>query len=266
MQKTRILLALAATASIAASAQAAVILSDNFDSYANQAAFEVVWPATVAGAPGLLSTDQANSAPNSVSIPSNGSTATRRSRATFAETAFDQYNDVVWSFDFYDTDIAQSPRQYANLHDSLAPGATNQLVSMGMNNNQTTAANGGNLYMARILGYTPEDTGGTSGSYFKLNDFAGATRTVGWHNLKVIIGTDDGLSTDYAFYVDNVLVETVDNIGSAASIRSYDNIVIGSGVSATSGAYYDNVSLSVVPEPTSVALIGLAGLAIKRRR
>lgn len=266
MRHSSLVLTTLAAASLAASAQAAVVVSDNFDSYADQTALETVWPSISANGAVLLTTDQASSPTKSVSSPINTGAATRRSRTTFAETTYDIWNDVVWSFDFYDADITLNPRQYSNLQDTTAPGGTNQLISMGMNNNQTLSANGGNLYMARILGYTPEDTGGTSGSYFKLNDFAGATRSVGWHNLKVVIGTDDGLSTDYAFYVDNVLVETVDNVGTAASIRSYDNIAIGSGVSATGGAFYDNVYLAVVPEPTSLALLGLAGIALKRRR
>ncbi|CAN5599848.1 hypothetical protein BH09PLA1_BH09PLA1_31590 [soil metagenome] len=40
------------------------------------------------------------------------------------------------------------------------------------------------------------------------------------------------------------------------------------GANAVNNAHmwYDNVSVSVVPEPTSAGLIGLAGLALKRRR
>ena len=44
------------------------------------------------------------------------------------------------------------------------------------------------------------------------------------------------------------------------------NITLGSGLSATAGAFYDNVSLAVVPEPASLVTLGLAGLAFKRRR
>ena len=69
-----------------------------------------------------------------------------------------------------------------------------------------------------------------AGAYFKLNDFGVTARSTGWHNLKVVMSTDDGLSTDYEFYVDNVFAERVSNVGTAASIRSYDNITIGSGL------------------------------------
>ena len=71
--------------------------------------------------------------------------------------------------------------------------------------------------------------------FFKLNDFASsrpgrsARTTSMWS-----ISTDDGLSTDFAFYVDDVLAERVSNVGTAATIRSFDVIRIGSGLSNSS--------------------------------
>ena len=129
--------------------------------------------------------------------------------------------------------------------------------------------------MARILGYLPATgadlDGGpnetqtansgvnNSGMYFKLNDFGAAgLRSAGWHNLKVVLTTDDGLSTDYEFYVDNVLAERVSNIGTAATLRSYDNIRIGSGVSSTQAAYYDNMSVEFIPAAMN-PVVGLQG-------
>ncbi len=96
---------------------------------------------------------------------------------------------------------------------------------------------------------------------------------MGWHNLKAVITTADGVSTNYAFYVDNQLAERVSNIGGAGTLRSYDNIRIGSGLSnGSTEAYFDNMVLSydpvVVPEPltSSLALIACCGLAAIRRR
>lgn len=257
---------------VAPAARAELPGVDTFDTYTTQAEFEAVWPGISATGPGLLSNAQSVTAPNSVHIPSEGAAATRRSRDTFDETGTIGVGDkIIWSFDFYDEAPTAIFRNFSNLQDSTAPSATNQLISMGINNNQTLAANGGARYMARILGYTPEDVGGASGSYFKLNDFEGTgTRSLGWHNLRVELTTDDGASTDYAFYVDDALAETVDNVGTAASIRSFDNITIGSGISSANGAYYDNMRLQFVPvpEPTAVAFGALAatGLLARRRR
>ncbi|MEX2309031.1 MAG: PEP-CTERM sorting domain-containing protein [Pirellulales bacterium] len=266
-------------------AQAATILFDNFDTYADQAAFQAAWPpiGTVAPISADLSTAQSVTAPNSVEVDGTATSSQQRNQRIFGETGTGSATEkVVWSFDFYDSNAAASPyRQYSNLQDTTAPGGTNQLLSMGLNNNQTSANSGGNYYMARILGYNPtavadpdggpvESVGG-AGAYFKLNDFGVGLRSTGWHRLKVAISSDDGVSTDYSFFVDGLLAELVSNVGGAGTLRSYDNIRIGSGVSnANNAAYYDNewVRRVPIPEPTTFALLGLGliGFGFARRR
>ncbi|MEO6035477.1 MAG: hypothetical protein ABIQ35_09500, partial [Verrucomicrobiota bacterium] len=181
---------------------AAILVQDNFDGYADQAAFQAAWPLVTASS-GILVTTNAVSLPNSISYDITG---TQRNGRSFTESGNpSQLNAITFSFDFYDSDAALNPyRQFANLQDGTAPGSYGQLVSMGLNNNQISTANGGNFYMARILGYTPTDTGGASGSYFKLNTNPLLLRTTGWHNLGVVI-TD----VDFKFYVDGSLAETV---------------------------------------------------------
>ena len=153
---------------------------------------------------------------------------------------------------------------------------------MGFNNNQTGGNSGGQFYMARIsrLHRAHDSRSGRRSSrkrrrlwhLFKLNGLRPGARSLGWHNLKVILSTDDGLRTDYDFYVDNVLAERVSNIGTAASIRSYDNIALGSGLSNGGvEAFVDNMSLDVtqaIPEPASLGLVAIAclGLVAGRRR
>jgi hypothetical protein len=252
-----------------------VIINDSFDTYADQAAFEAVWVPIGGGTPvgslgvigGTLSTEFASSPTFSVKNESpaafvppepTSSAYSQRNQVTFTETTISTSLGIRFSFDFYDVAPTVSPyRQYANLQDGASPTATNQLVAMGLNNNQLAGANGGNRYMARILGYNPADegeTGGAAGSFFKFNDYGDAgLRSEGWHNLMVEITTDDGLSTDYNFYVDGVLAETVLNVGTAASIRSYDIIRMGAGVSSTEIAYYDNFKLETFVTGTTPA-------------
>jgi hypothetical protein len=272
-------------------AQGAMIINDNFDGYANQAAFEAVWTpiGTVAPISGELSTAQASSPTQSVRNPGTATTGQSRNQQIFSETStlsssgnLGIGDKLIWSFDFYDSDPAANPqRNYSNLQDSTAPSGTNQLIAMGFNNNQTSANSGGQFYMARILGYaastTADPDGGPAesvagaGAFFKLNDFGTGTRSLGWHNLKAVLSTNDGLSTDFEFYVDNVLAERVSDVGTTASIRSYDNIRIGSGLSnGSTEVFFDNMQLEYIPipEPTTLVLAGLVsmGLLGVRRR
>jgi hypothetical protein len=257
-------------------ARAVDLLSDNFDSYVDgvgapdQAAFLAAWPRYEFGSvtsDATLVQDQADSPPNSVFQAGTLTNAQQRNmRSIDPQVGFSELTDkIVWSFDFYDSAPAASPsRNHANLHDQItdegahvAPTATNQLISMGLHNNQTAGNSGGNRYMARILGYNPtavpdpeggpaESVGG-SGAYFKLNDYPDAPlRSLGWHNLKVEMTLNANLFIDYNFYVDNILSETVSM--TVGALRNWDTVVLGSGLSnASTSAYFDNVLLQLNP-------------------
>ncbi len=111
----------------AGSAKAAVLLNDNFDGYANQTALQAAWP-TIATTTDTtkqniqLSTAQAQSTTNSVYVPvSTTATSTSteyRNRRSFSETSTQSSSgnlgigdQLVWSFDFYDTNPAGSPQR-----------------------------------------------------------------------------------------------------------------------------------------------------------
>jgi hypothetical protein len=244
----------------ASSSNAAILLQDNFDGYANQAAFEAAWPIVTAPS-GTLSTAQSVSAPNSIHYAAN-TTNVQRNQRLFTETGNPSASNIVrFSFDFYDSNSALAPyRQQHNLQDGTAPSGGGQLVSMGLNNNLTSAAEGGNYYMARILG--ANSNGGTASQYFKLNDAGAPLRSTGWHNLAVEIS-----DVDFKFYVDGILAETTPQTG--LTLRSYDVVRLGSGLSSTAETYVDNVNVETIPEPATVVLAGLGGaglLLVARRR
>lgn len=182
-------------------ANAVDLVNENFDGYLDQAAFVAAWPVVGATPSGALQGTNWVSAARGVYF----GTIAQRNGLTFTETGLPDstLNLITFSFDFYDSNAALSPyRQFVNLQDTAAPSATSQLIAMGLNNNQTSANSGGNYYMGRILGFTPtlvDPNGGpnedgvlSAGSFFKLNDFGVGLRSTGWHNLRVVISSDDG--------------------------------------------------------------------------
>jgi hypothetical protein len=246
--------------------QAQVLVNDNFDGYANQAAFEAAWPVVGTLPSGVLSTAQAVSSPNSIYNAGTAvATSAMRNSLSFTESGTaSALTTISFSFDFFDGNAAAQPyRSHSNLQDGTAPGSYGQLVAMGLNNNQVSTANGGNYYMGRILGYNPNETGATTvGSFFKLNDVGAPLRSDGWHNLAVVIS-----DLDFKFYVDGILSETVVQAG---TLRSYDHLRLGSGLSnAGVDSYFDNVRVEVsqVPEPgiLSMVMLGAGALVAARR-
>jgi hypothetical protein len=232
-------------------ASAQVLLQDNFDSYASQAAFNVAWPAGSGFTTGTLSSAQANSPTQS--ILDSGTVTMRNDRALSSA-----YTPVVgaplqFKFAFFDSNgSAAAYRQVSQLI-SGAGTASGQLISLGLSNNIAST-----LYMARVLGF---DGGTGSGAFFQL---AGTpTRTTGWHLLEADVSTD-GTNNSIKFFVDGVLSTTV---ATGFTLRAYDTVRLGSGLTATQPAAFDDVLVQVapVPEPTSLCLIGVAGLGLIRR-
>lgn len=257
-------------------AQATVVFEDNFDSYADQAAFDAVW-AVLPGTGSVtyenvqLSTEQSVSPTKSMKAPAQPTGATLLQRSSYdfpAQSLLAAGDKIVFSFSFYDSNAPSSAyREYAEIRSTSFASSTNQLIAIGLSNNQLESASGGPAYMGRVLGYTPftdaDPEGGpaegtaSSGSFFKLNDIATAGRSLGWHNLKVEITSDDLQSTDYNFYVDNLLAEKVSNIGTSGSIRSYERIVLGSALTnASNAAYFDNVRVEYIPAGQQVGVPG----------
>src|SRR5688572_28278735 len=108
MHKTTFVGMLALTVCLLArSTRGALLLQDNFDSYANQAAFQAAWPAsgsgtTTNGNSGVLTTDQAFSLPNGVrpAPTAAGTTAGFRNDRNFGETVAGAFQQIEWSFKF----------------------------------------------------------------------------------------------------------------------------------------------------------------------
>jgi hypothetical protein len=263
-----------AAVTVLASAQcvlAQVIFSDNFDSYADQAAMNAVWNVGLAPAGvGLtLSTEQAFSPSQSAKAP--GTTTAYTMAHDFTPTSGSDALPLLWSFRFYDSTQANNLRQFASIRDN-AP-ALAQLVAMGAYNDTTltkdrhtglsvTAADLNTYYAVRVA-FAPGP------NWFILNGPGAPTRSTGWHELSAVFK-----DTTVEFYVDGVngLSDLSTSYAASAGALTFDRVTVGSGLSSANGeAYYDNVMVQVIPEPSSIVLsllggFGLAAGVISRRR
>jgi hypothetical protein len=236
------------------STQAAVFLDENFDTYANQAAFESVWAPSATPATGTtLSTEQAMSPFQSA----KGLTTASRNTRGIGEIGFlnASTDAVVFRFNFYDSNSgAAAYRQYAELDDTAAPSAGGQLFAMGLNNNIAST-----YYMARILG---GDGGSGVSAFFKLDGTGAPVRSTGWHTLEA-----DIMDTSVSYYVDGILSKTIDI--TALTDRSLDTVKVGSNLSSAQVAYFDDIHVErlTVPEPSAVSMVVLGlGVILMNRR
>lgn len=86
-------------------------------------------------------------------------------------------------------------------------------------------------------------------------------RTQGWHELRIEALAYTG-SGDVQFYIDNVNVGSGNRRPNTGSGFDLNEIRLGLSVKTPGSAFwYDNVSLDMVPEPASIGLLGLGGLA-----
>jgi hypothetical protein len=266
--KSRMLLAsVAISAALILNARADLV--DNFDSYASQAALLAAWNATAPTGTGLQlsqSTPTPVSSPNDVEVTTTASY--RLVRAFGAGNAI-AAPSIHWSFNFYD---GGGSRDFASLYAYTgAWGAGLQTaLQFGVYNTGV-----GNKYMARYSsitgavysdGATATTADGGTGGWFSLTS-AASRGTGAWHSMVVWGSVDPGDSTKLklSFYVDGVLGGSVANInGAGPAPYLFTYATLGGAVSTTAaGSAFDN--FSAIPEPSSLTLGLLGGLALALR-
>jgi hypothetical protein len=242
--------ALAVLLAAASAASATVIIWDDFESYANTAALNAVWPKGVGtDADTYLATGNNGPTWPGQQYVHHTTVAARRDR-TFADITVGAGEYLVWAFDYLDTvGSTTSPRQYGQLLSRDPNGTLVELIAMGMYNTVTKPGQVFNAtkYQARVAF-------GPGQGWFNLN----ASRSVGWHRFEAHI-----YPTTVDFFVDG----NPDVAGLPHNGQLWYQARIGSGLSSAGGqAGYDNYLLELVPEPASLLLVLMGGLGMLRRR
>lgn len=238
---------------------ATTIVSEDFESYADTTALGGTWTL------GDGTLDSANGNPGqSLDHPGTGASFTAANANTigFAGVYPGPGETLIFQADIYDDANSNNERNSAGLRS--AAGAN--IIEMGHYNNPSH-------YAIRTVLFA----GGSDGAWVafpNLVDDLGAplaaeTAVEGWHTYTAMI-TD----SDVTFTLDlngdgNINGTHTATIAQNAAFE-FDIIRLGgpsSLGSANGGVKFDNISLTLVPEPTSalLAALGLAGLGLRRR-
>lgn len=236
------------------SANAATIFSEDFESYADTTAMNTVWAnggsATLdlaLGNPG-----QSLSHPGTAGSYTGGNT----NSVSFAGITPTAAVPVVYSVDIYDDTASANKRVTAGLR--AAAGAN--IFEMGMYNNPTHFA------VRTVL------PGPSWVAFTNITDDGGSAienePVEGWHRYQVIL---DGTNATFTLDLGSTGIINATTILPATFNVNFplDSIRLGGPSdfsSAAGGANFDNISLSTVPEPSTLLLGCMAGLGLVFRR
>ncbi|HRT08826.1 MAG TPA: PEP-CTERM sorting domain-containing protein [Candidatus Paceibacterota bacterium] len=238
---------------------AATIWSDDFESYADTAALSPTYTQIYPTYPMLLDTTKGYN--SSKSIHFGLTTANSQARAYFnlpggPLTPSDGAPVKVEFMVDLDTAI-WSTRQYIELRSysggSYNSGTLNQLFALGF----TSSGVDTTLINQRILSGTSAGWGNLSGAYTRAMI---ANPDNNWTKLGMVI-----YSSKIEYYVN----DSLDSSKPISGTYAFDSVVIGSGLSsAGADVWFDNLTVAVVPEPSSLALalVGGIGLLVARMR
>ncbi|HOW17407.1 MAG TPA: PEP-CTERM sorting domain-containing protein [Phycisphaerae bacterium] len=280
MRNVSYLLGLVALLACASGASAAAnSWGDNFDSYADQAAFQAAWPTWSTNGTSMQLIQgfgQSDSQCISGVAPANNQGWNYHNLNSFTDYKPAPGAVVSWQVSFYDTDptLPLSPNPGRNFFHMRAYGDAN---GPGMPVNYTDPAPAKGLQGLVALGlYESASTqygGGPGGRghyayrlyYGGLNSWyaTAALRTQGWHTMRMDLDAD---AMQARIWVDGVLDATVP-LTDSAKLYAFDGIVAGSGL--TSAGYdvaFDDVAVSVTPEPATLLMLAAGGLLLRRRR
>jgi len=222
--------------------QPTVIFSDDFNSYANDAALTAVWTRISGTSANIgLAPDPAAGGTRGQGIFETASSNVGRLQHVLSSGIVPtDANPIIFSFDLYDPNGGTtSGRDYAELRNSAGTGG---LFDAGIYNGTQTYYEARNLDGAGwIVLATP--------------------RTTGWHTFELDIN-----ATTASLEIDGTVDANFNNLTWNGG-TSYNWINLGSALSSSLTANFDNVSLDVgpVPEPSTALLSLLGGLCLIAR-
>lgn len=236
----------------ATAASGAMIWQDDFDGYADQAAFDAVYTQLYPSYPALL--DQAKGYSDSQSVHFLQPTVNSQRRAyRNLGGEYGGTDDEPLKIEFMiDLDtLIWSTRQYIEIRgysgSGYADGTLEDLIAAGCVSSGVTDTS---KYAGRVLLYP-------GGGWFSY----ATAKSTDWVKLTTLIKTNT-----VEFYVNDVL----DTTKSRAPGYKFDCIVIGSGLSsAGADVWFDDLVVEIVPEPGAMALLvlgSLGGVFLRRQR
>jgi len=250
-----VVLALLATAAVA-QADLIPILSDNFDGYANQAALDAAYTQIYPATPFALDQTQGYSDGQSIHATAPHANYERRMYKNIGQ--WDGSDDFPLKLEFM-VNLADDgtadwwTREYIELRSyeggAYGSGGLLNLVAVGATSSgvDTTMMNN------RVLYGSSEPS--------SWSNYANLTRQAvhdaHWTKLTTLFK-----SSTVEFYVNGTL-DSVRNINPG---MIWDSVVIGSGLSTNTDMWFDDLVISIVPEPATLVFLMLGGLFLRRRR
>lgn len=236
-------------------ALATTIVSEDFESYADSAALGGTW----ALGDGTLDTGFGNPGqslfhPGTATSFSGGNT----NSISLAGVYPGPNEALILTGDIYDDGANENKRTTIGIRGPAG------ILEMGMYNNPSHYAIRSVLFASAAPG---------PGGYAAFPDappFEQANGAVeGWHTFQAII-TDSDVTFTLDLQGDGSIESTLSFPLTAAGAGGFTAIRLGGPSDVSSGGggvFFDNISLTLVPEPTSavIALLGVAGLAARRR-
>jgi hypothetical protein len=240
------------------------LLIDDFESYPDTAT--MMLPANwggqsgaAAGANGVLESNIGGRTDKAMKHP-GGAT----SNHVFTPTVIGAGEYIDWSFDFYDDGVGNK-RLTSGMRNNgnNAPGVGPAIIEVGRYN-AFAAPNAAAAYGVR----TALITGSSDWQPFLAAGGAQIPVTQGWHSFHAVINPL-GAIFEFDKGDDGVVDSTVSVPTLNTATLAWNVIRFGgpSGVASGGGpAWLDNVSVKLLPEPGTLALLGASALTLVRRR